>query len=92
MCFLQLSLQSGDLLSLTLLLLHSEHLVLMLQPDELVSGQSHKRNQCSRARTQEDNENKSYVVRDSVYYLYSIGINSAARFSWLGLLDGSIPT
>lgn len=32
---LQLGLQRGDLLLLVLLLLHSQHLVLVLQPDEL---------------------------------------------------------
>lgn len=35
--FLQLGLQRSDLLPLTLLLLHSQHLVLVLQPDELFS-------------------------------------------------------
>ncbi len=33
-----------------------------------------------------------YIVRSSLYYLYSMGINSAARLSWLGLPEGSIPT
>ena len=89
MCFLQLSLQSSDLLLLIFLLLHSEHLVLVLQPDELFPEQSHKQSQywCKLAHTKKK-ENKSYVV----YYLYSIGINSAARLSWLGLAEGISPT
>lgn len=36
--------------------------------------------------------NRFYTVRCGVCYLYSMGINSAARLSWLGLPEGSIPT
>lgn len=42
--------------------------------------------------TLENKVNNFYIVRSSVYYLYSIGINSAARLSWLGLPEGRIPT
>lgn len=91
MCFLQLGLQSSDLLPLTLLLLHSQHLVLMLQPDELFSEQSHIQSQCSYT-TVKLKVNNFYMVRSSVYYLYSMGISSAARLSWLGLPEGRIPT
>lgn len=74
MRLLQLGLKRSDLLLLVLLLLQSQHLVLVLQPDELLpetTGQLE-----SRVRTRQ-----AKLLSGSVAHLYSMGINSAARLA-----------
>lgn len=82
---LQLGLKRSDFLLLVLLLLQSQHLVLVLQPDELLpetTGQLESRVRTRRAK----------LPGGSVAHLYSMGINSAARLAWPGLSAGETPT